>query len=95
MGYLTDDLIASSSVFVTKVTMSLVKLVRANLNSQNSKHKLMSRVVMSNVNLYALEVARLLSLDGLDLDSSDASIDAGLLTHLDWLVARTIKDMKK
>lgn len=91
MGYNTQNLIATSQVFQDKVVMALTSMVNTALGSSNSAHVDMAKVVMQDVRRYAVDMTRLLALDGLDLDSADAAINAGLSANIEWLVARTVK----
>lgn len=91
MGYLTQEHIASSKVFQRKIQMALISKVDTILKGQNAKHIAMAKVVMQDTAKFAEDLARLLALGNLDLDSVDGQIDAAIVQNLDWLVARTGK----
>jgi len=88
MGYLTENLVGQSPVFLSKVELALTNLVSGALGGANDA---MAKVVMHNIPGFSKDLAMLLAIDGLDLDSLDAAIDAGLVAHLDWLKAKTAK----
>lgn len=88
MGYLTQNLVAQSAVFQSKVQTALTKLVDANLTGSK---EVMAKAVMHDLPRYAEDMAVLLAIDGLDLDSADGAIDTALVAHIDWLEAKTSK----
>ena len=91
MAYLTEDLVAKSPVFRAKVEMALTKAVEAALSSTNVKTAAMARAVMQDVPRFAGDIAKLLALSGLDLDSLDSAIDDGIAANISWLIAKVGK----
>ena len=88
MGYLTDNLVAQSAVFQSKIQMALTKAIDGALGGPRDK---MAKAVMADIPRYAKELAPLFATKALDLDSTDAAIDAAVVANLDWLTARTVK----
>ena len=88
MGYLTENLVAESAVFRSKVEMALTKAVN---NALGGAQDAMAKAVMHDIPRYARELAPLLAIGGLNLDSTDSQIDAGITANIDWLIARTSK----
>lgn len=91
MGYLTENLVSQSPVFRSKIEMALTKLVDDTLTSTTPKNVEMAKVVMQDIPRHAKDLATLLALAGMDLDSTDTQIDSGVAANIDWLVARTSK----
>lgn len=88
MGYLTQNLIGHSPVFLSKVELALTSLVESALGGANDA---MAKVVMHDIPRYAKDLGVLLALAGLDLDSTDLEIDAGITSNIPWLLAKTQK----
>ena len=91
MGYLTQSLISESTVFKKKIGIALVKKIDTIIQGSNQTLKDMAKVVMKSMDRFVEEIAKLLALDGLDLDSSDAAIDTAIAGTVDWLTIRTEK----
>lgn len=89
MGYLTDNLVAQSAVFQSKIQMSLTKAVDA---ARGGPRDDLAKAVMQDLPRYAKELAPLFATkDNLNLDSTDGAIDAAVLANLDYLAARVLK----
>ena len=89
MGYLTENLVAQSAVFQSKIQMALTVVVEAALGGPND---VMARAVMQDIPRFAKELAPLFATkESLDLDSTDGAIDTAILANLSWLKARTEK----
>ncbi len=91
MGYLTQSLIAESIVFRKKIGIALVKRIDTIIKGTDKPLKDMAKVVMTTMDRYVEEIAKLLAMRGLDLDSTDAEIDIGIAGTVDWLTIRTSK----
>lgn len=89
MGYLTDNLVAQSGVFQSKIQMALTKAVDA---ARGGPRDELAKALMQDLPRFSKELAPLFATkDGLDLDSTDAQIDAAVLANLDYLAARVLK----
>jgi len=71
--------------------MSLTKLIDSVLSGTNQSQIDMAKVVMQDIPRFAGELARVLAVEGHDLDSLDTAIDSGITANLPWLLARTGK----
>jgi len=91
MGYLTQNLVSESPVFQAKIGMALTKLIDSVLTGSNAAHIEMAKQVMRDIPGFSKDLARVLSVEGLDLDSLDSAIDAAITSNLGWLLARTGK----
>lgn len=89
MGYVTQSLIAESLVFRKKIDIALVKRLDTIIKGNDPPLKDMAKKVMQNMDRLVGEIAKLLALGGLDLDSTDAAIDTAIAGTLDWLTVRT------
>lgn len=88
MGYLTDNLVARSDVFQSKIQMALTKAIE---NALGGPKDALAKAVIQDLPRYAKELAPLFATKALDLDSTDAELDAAVAGNLAWLEARTLK----
>lgn len=91
MGYLTQNLVAESPVFQSKIGMALTKLIDNVISGNNAPQIKMAKIVMQDIPRHAKDLARVLAVEGLDLDALDTAIDASIVGNIKWLIARTEK----
>ena len=89
MGYLTQDWMAQSSIFQAKIKASLHKLAETKIDDADATLKAMARAIVQRIELYVPKMAFALALEDLNLDSTDAEVDAGIVANLDFLKAMT------
>jgi len=93
MGYLTNKLVAGSTIFQGKVELSLLKLAESKLADPDPVLVKMARSIVQNRGHdYYQRLATALAIDGLDLDSTDAEIDSGIVANLALLKVMTGAD---
>ena len=94
MGYATQNLIAKSQEFQSRVEMALTKLLDDTISAATPKPKevAMAKQIMQNLHIHVQDLARLLALAGLDLDSTGIELDTGIKAKIKWLLAKTGND---